>query len=286
MLRDTARALIGYGSPAQRVQGMQMLFEANQPTAGEKEENERERLRGVVDNAGVDDDLKERARLGVDIGAKPEHLLEVLGFDSRGVGAQREAVKERSQKLQAHMQSQAVRAATYATIEDSERQASKYLNRWIATGTSGSLMSYIPGSAAYKLERVLEPIKAIIGFDRLQQMREESKTGGALGAVSNIELRFLQAVQGSLDIGQDASVIRNNVKAIRKSYDLFSKMRNLAPLLDIGDPEALKEYGGLVSELAQVRRGVTTRVDLRDVPQDPEGAELETKYGGGNANRR
>ena len=39
-------------------------------------------------------------------------------------------------------------------------------------------------SDAQGLRANIETIKGIIGFERLQRMREESKTGGALGQVA------------------------------------------------------------------------------------------------------
>jgi hypothetical protein len=40
-------------------------------------------------------------------------------------------------------------------------------------------------------------------------MRANSPTGGALGQVSNIEINLLQAVQGTLDQGQQELLIRS-----------------------------------------------------------------------------
>lgn len=82
-LRQTA-LLLAQGTPAQRVQAMQMMFEASQPLPGEKEETERQRLRDAIDaNAGEDPDTTRRAKLGVDLGAKPDQLLKILGFEEK-----------------------------------------------------------------------------------------------------------------------------------------------------------------------------------------------------------
>lgn len=51
---------------------------------------------------------------------------------------------------------------------------------------------------AVDVKRKLETLQSIVSFDRLQQMREASPTGGALGAVSERELALLQSSMGAL----------------------------------------------------------------------------------------
>lgn len=56
---------------------------------------------------------------------------------------------------------------------------------------------------AVDVRRKLETLQSVVAFDRLQQMREASPTGGALGAVSERELALLQSSMGALS--QDMS---------------------------------------------------------------------------------
>jgi hypothetical protein len=51
---------------------------------------------------------------------------------------------------------------------------------------------------AVDVKRKLETLQSVVSFDRLQQMREASPTGGALGAVSERELALLQSSMGAL----------------------------------------------------------------------------------------
>jgi len=83
-------------------------------------------------------------------------------------------------------------------------------------GISGKAASVIPGTNRKSMESVLETIKANIGFDRLQQMREASPTGGALGQVAVQELVALQATLGNLSLDQEPE---QTVKEIEKHYD-------------------------------------------------------------------
>lgn len=80
-------------------------------------------------------------------------------------------------------------------------------------GTAGrnAVFSRIPGTQAKNLDATLDTIKANIGFEELQRMRDNSPTGGALGQVTEREIAFLQAVLGSLDQGQSPDQLRANL---------------------------------------------------------------------------
>jgi len=82
----------------------------------------------------------------------------------------------------------------------------------------GAVGQVIPESDARTLSKNIETMKAIIGFDSLQKIRDQSPTGGALGQVAIRELDFLQAKQGSLDQFQSPEVLANNMREIRESY--------------------------------------------------------------------
>lgn len=86
------------------------------------------------------------------------------------------------------------------------------------TGGMGVLSSWVPGTEASDAYYLLQTIKGNIGFDRLQQMREASPTGGALGNVTEQELATLQAVLGSLEQRQSAEQFRRNLERLREVY--------------------------------------------------------------------
>lgn len=93
--------------------------------------------------------------------------------------------------------------------EDIQRALDNYLETgsWPETGMFAYL-SYVPGTSAYDLSGLLQTIKANVGFDKLQEMRENSPTGGALGQVSNMELNSLQSVLGNLSQYQSGISLR------------------------------------------------------------------------------
>jgi hypothetical protein len=81
----------------------------------------------------------------------------------------------------------------------------------LATGLIGGATEWIGGLPADNLQEMLLGAQAHIGFERLQQMRDASKTGGALGQVSTIELDLLKSAFGALSITQDAKDLKFNI---------------------------------------------------------------------------
>ena len=62
-------------------------------------------------------------------------------------------------------------------------------------------------------------IQAGLAFDELKKMRKESKTGGALGSVSNIEINLLQSAIAALD--PSAPNFGDQLKVVRRHYQNF-----------------------------------------------------------------
>ena len=97
--------------------------------------------------------------------------------------------------------------------------AAKSLVSGTTSGLVGKGSSFVPGTDAYNLNQRLLTIKANLGFDRLQQMRDASPTGGALGQVAVQELQALQATVGSLELGQTKQELQNNLDKIELHYN-------------------------------------------------------------------
>lgn len=86
------------------------------------------------------------------------------------------------------------------------------------TGYAGNILSNIGGTGAHDLQQVLQGIKANIGFDRLQVMRDNSPTGGALGQVAVQELEALQATYGSVLQSQSTEQLKYNLDRLNNVY--------------------------------------------------------------------
>lgn len=101
-----------------------------------------------------------------------------------------------------------------SSISDAEGMAGT-----LTTGLVGKVMGDVAGTTAYDLRAAVDTIKANIGFDRLARMREESKTGGALGQVTERELALLQATIDSLDANQSEKQLRVALTRVRGQYE-------------------------------------------------------------------
>ena len=107
------------------------------------------------------------------------------------------------------------------------------------------LMKFVPLSDAREISGAVDTIKAHMGFQALQAMRESSKTGGALGQITERELALLQATAGTLDPGAPETFMENlaAIKAItQKAYrDAEGK---LLALTDGGSDAGMPDDGG------------------------------------------
>lgn len=81
----------------------------------------------------------------------------------------------------------------------------------------GALWQKWPSSAARDLAADLNTIKANLGFDELNEMRQNSPTGGALGQVAVQEIEFLQSVVSNLEQSQSPEQLRANLAEVRKA---------------------------------------------------------------------
>jgi hypothetical protein len=90
---------------------------------------------------------------------------------------------------------------------------------YFTSGFIGKIGSFIAGTPQYDLSQKLATIKANLGFDKLQEMRDASKTGGALGQISNREIDFLQSVWSSVEQGQSPGELKKNLTRVDAAMD-------------------------------------------------------------------
>lgn len=89
------------------------------------------------------------------------------------------------------------------------------------TGIRGKIPD-VPGSDAANARAELEALQAQVGFAVLQNMRNNSRTGGALGNVSDAEGKRLEAALGAIKSSQSEDQLRANLKKIA-DYSATSK---------------------------------------------------------------
>lgn len=94
-------------------------------------------------------------------------------------------------------------------------------NNSVVAGSSvgRALTGWLPGTDARTVNNKLDTVKASLGFEELQNMRDNSPTGGALGQVTEKELNFLQSAQYNLDNWQDTDELKSNLSKIKNSFD-------------------------------------------------------------------
>lgn len=114
------------------------------------------------------------------------------------------------------------------------------------SGFVGSVTRGIAGTPSANLNETLNTVRANVGFETLQAMRVNSPTGGALGQVSDMENKLLQAVRGSLDQKQTPEQLAGNLKSLRNHYSNVI----LAIESQTGDPEADNAIAKVISSSA------------------------------------
>ena len=83
------------------------------------------------------------------------------------------------------------------------------------------LAQFVPLTSANELKTYVTSLQSNLAFDRLQKMRDQSKTGGALGQVSNIELDLLKSSVSALS--PESRNFEEQLKTVKKSYEDFKR---------------------------------------------------------------
>lgn len=147
-------------------------------------------------------------------------------------------------------------------VQSTMQTVAEALRRTDATtaGALGAAAQFIPGTDARWLQGALRTVKANIGFDELQAMREASPTGGALGQVAVQELESLQSTIASLDQGLSPQDLEANLKKVQMHYQRWLDAVNQS------------KSGALPSSEASITQGSR---DLSTYSEEELRAELE-----------
>ncbi|HDS1146366.1 MULTISPECIES: D-Ala-D-Ala carboxypeptidase family metallohydrolase [Stenotrophomonas] len=127
--------------------------------------------------------------------------------------AQAKDAAQRPKRIQQYRQALTAAGNVETSLDKALGLVSPY-----STGFVGARSRDVEGSPSYNLAAELETIKANLGFDRLQQMRDSSPTGGALGAIAVQELVALQSTIANLDPNQSEAQIRDNIERVKTHY--------------------------------------------------------------------
>ncbi|MDT3468918.1 hypothetical protein [Stenotrophomonas maltophilia] len=200
-LPPQVQAAIRAGAGTNLQDGGQLQVAQGMPLVGRRKEDEA---------AAV-----EAARQAVQLGGLPQELgLRTDAAINQAAGIDR----AKSQQERA-----SGRGAAEASLRDAESNLDRLSSQARAlminpglprvTGALGAVPDF-PGSQAANARAEVETLKSQVGFGVLQAMREASKTGGALGAVSDTENRLLQSNLAALDSSQSPEAFRANLQKI------------------------------------------------------------------------
>jgi hypothetical protein len=184
------------------------------------------KLEDVAETYGVstkDLEPKEIAKLGViasDLssqGKKPEEIQTALNSEIV-------SMFDKKEEATAETKDRALRSQLNAmdSLIASAEQAGELAPESFADASVNAIAGFlgVPWTEGLALENYVKQIQANLAFDRLQQMRDSSKTGGALGQVSNIELELLKSSLTALD-PKDKN-FKQQLQTVIKHYKAFS----------------------------------------------------------------
>jgi len=107
-------------------------------------------------------------------------------------------------------------------IEDINRYRNLVENQGFftpVTGALGEIVGGIAGTPAADARSLANTIGANIQFEALDQMRKESKTGGALGSITQNELKDLRDTLGSIAASQSDEQLLYNLQRLENLYN-------------------------------------------------------------------
>lgn len=111
----------------------------------------------------------------------------------------------------------------------------------------GSWLQWIPGTDAADMAANLETLQSYSVVNNLQQMREASPTGGALGQVSDREGTWLASMYGTLSQSQSPAQFRKNLELYNWAVNSVVNGRSSAGAM----PEGAKDESGKAVEVPE-----------------------------------
>lgn len=142
--------------------------------------------------------------------------------------------------------------ATESALSDLATQVNQLAGHKGLDAATGwrSVLPSMPGGDAKNFEALLDTLRSKTAFGTLQAMRDASKTGGALGAVSEKELKLLESNLAALDKAQSPEQFRSELQKILKYTDeAKGRTRNAFNVTHNGrQPQQQPQAGGYNAE--------------------------------------
>lgn len=177
-------------------------------------------------------------------GMTPAQAAQVVqqqrGVSADQVGAKEKAKQEADLGVKKEAAQPKAEQAMYTLEENADDALSivktvKGQSGFWTTGLASSLTKSIPGTPAFDLRANIEKLQSRLGLDTLQEIKNSSPNGSALGRVTNYEMGILVKAKENLDQAQSESQFKAALD------DLATKVKNSKKHV----AEAYKEtYGG------------------------------------------
>lgn len=186
-----------------------------------------------------------------------------------GEAARKQEAADKKTVLQ-QQQSQETGSSVANAIDDIDRLMA---GAWLpVTGGVGSRIAGISGTAAHDVSNALSTVKANVSFDKINQMRQASPTGGALGNVTEGEHKLLSSSIAALEQSQSESQFKTNLGRVRAAFERSVHGRALsAKERKSGGPMTMDRAKGLRDEAAAAIAG--------GAPKDQVLKRLKDTYG-------
>jgi len=187
--------------------------------------------------AGAQEQAKIDAQLGraADVAAAEADAAAVKEGATAAEGRAQDLIANAT-KMQTALRNEQAKVGNIVTaIETARRLTSPQ-----TTGVAGAAMRRVPGSPAFDRAEAIETIRANLGFDRLQEMRDASQTGGALGAIAVQELDALRATVASINPDQSQEAFLQNLATIEQQYERAFRAFEQATRERISEAEAAR----------------------------------------------
>lgn len=204
-------------------QALQMRSETSKMLRTEEEFKREQQFREEAAQLGPDASEQDIMRLALKYG-KPDTAVAAMAGIQRAretadvriqMAQEKETAKAQEKKEKQLAANQSALAAIMPVMDTIEKTIPLV---GMSTAGVGSYLSYLPNTDARTLKANIDTIKANLGFQQLQAMRQASPTGGALGQVAVKELEALQSTIASLDPAQSPNVLKDNLKKVRDHY--------------------------------------------------------------------
>lgn len=138
--------------------------------------------------------------------------------------------------------------ATLAAINEIQTYLDKDSSTWnpyySVSGYMGGKLLGTDGTPANDVAGLVDTVVASIGFDRLDAMRKASKTGGALGSITEKELGLLQSSLGALKQANSQERFQRSLNNVKTHYEAVLASMENDSIADAGGQSPASGGGG------------------------------------------